>query len=97
MTEWKPIETAPEERATSKRRVLVSAPEGIAIAERNLGRWVVVWGEYRYAFEISNRLVETFPTLWMPILDPPSELAAGPVRNDPDTGIAAAIVKGIGK
>ena len=33
----------------------------------------------------------------MPLPDPPSELPAGPVRNDPDTGIAAAIVKGIGK
>ncbi len=73
MTEWKPIETAPEEGATSKRRVLVSAPEGIAIAERNLGRWVVVWGEYRYAFELSNRLVETSPTHWMPLPDPPEE------------------------
>ena len=94
MTEWKPIETVPRD-GTNCLFFQPGNPNAVHSGARRthirVDAFSEVWpnGIYRYA--------EAKYTHWMPLPDPPSELPAGPVRNDPDTGIAAAIVKGIGK
>ena len=92
MSEWQPIETAPKYGtiidlwAESHLKT-----KGRRFPDCSWDSYTERWRDLPYDYK------EWKPTHWMARPDPPSALPAGSVHNDPNTGIAAAIVKGKGK